>query len=202
MNENELNKSGDRIKKFNRIIFTLIAFVAAFAIGFFAYVKFVENDEGNKTKGGDPLIIQDATVTSGEYILSIKSNHGSPSKDYDYYVLADSITRAFEEENYTLTYAAGYSLVSGKTAKTNYPDFDSLNQVTINNKSFKYQINQTSMLLIYQPEGMDCYVTINIVQVGALKSDGRITAKVIDITLDDVLSQQVSSILNFEVTKK
>ena len=227
--ENQENKNETLIKSNNNsLVYVLIGVIIVCLIGYITYSKFINNPESNVNNNSNNEVnknddhnnngyYEESNHDTGsfykfgycsiDYCVSINSSKtGHPSSGFTFVASAEINEKEYDNEKYKVSYDVGYSEIYKYNAKKDYNDIDTYPTVTINDKVFKYKKDNTSILLIYQPEDIECYITITV-SIGyvfekngdyAYYPGGNFPEGKYVISIDDVTNNNIAGIINFE----
>ena len=140
---------------------------------------------------------------NSKYTVSIDSiNCGNPSGNNLFNVSTESVSREYNGKKYKVYYNISFIEIYNHKANNDYSDINSYKEISINNKKFKYIINQNNTIsLIYEPANIDCYMLLSV-STSVFDENGNMADDDYNISIDDLQNNQVTGTINFEFKEK
>ena len=156
----------------------------------------------NKTDEEQTGCFNKSEFGNNKYTVSIDSiNCGHPSSDNLFSISTKAVSKQYKGKKYNIYYHINFVEIYDYKAKNDYSNIDSYKEITINNKKFKYIINENNINLIYEPSGMDCYLLISV-STTIFNEKGDMADNELKISIDDLNNEQIKGTINFELNRK
>ena len=157
---------------------------------------------GCKNNKNDTDISNNTIIKSKNYVLSIHSSKvGHQSKENAFSATIKVNNKVHNKKKYHAWYNIDYSHIIEHKAKLDYPNIKKYKKIRINNKKFRYTINSSSINLIYQPNNMNCYITVKVSLAVIYNKNGE-SVKAFNISIKDLSLKEIANTINFDIKKK